>query len=387
MRFIPSIIALDFETALWDGSPSIDFFRHDFEITSCAIAYRDANGDKKSKDMTDTVEIRHFLTQVRKEKIPLVVFNYHFEYGCLKCQLPEFADLHVIDAMRLAQLTDNGGKDFVLEMEKTFEDIYDELEGNKPIAGMSLEACVSRLGDKQFYRHKRPYQTLLVERGGDKASFELLTKDELATYNKLDAIVTLDLYERVTATLKERGIDWGMDHDLYLTMCRLTADAKIRGVIVDRERAAEHIALKASELASIERRFRERFSTEIEEIEAEMAKTALGMYKSEKGREAAAKRIEADPPRFNVNSTKQLKCLFCGKLGLKPKFLTKTGEPSFASKLMFQWGDGGEILSKRGRAMIEKAQGEALVALSEYDGSWHVSIKVTGARSGRMSGG
>jgi hypothetical protein len=374
-------VVLDFETALLDGSPSLDYYRKDFRAISCAFAWRDENGEIISRCIKGEEDINHFLGTFKNTVF--IVHNYAFDEAVMICRFPEHVGRIKIDTMRLSQMADNGGKEYVLESEKTFDAILDELEGMRNISGLSLEACNSRLGDKKYYKHKEPYKKLMLDRGGSKRSFELLTEEELYEYNTLDAIVTLDLYEKVTELLTSRGIDWKMDHKLYRSVCKQTILSKCRGVCVDKVALDQHINLMASNLDACERDFKERFSKEIAEIEAEMLVLALSL----KSTEAGKNKVRENPPKFNMGSKTQLERLYVGKLGIKPMFFTPTGRPSFSVKLLSQWGEAGKYLDNKGKYMIEKAQGEALKKLSEYDGKWHIDIKVAAARSGRLAGG
>jgi len=383
MTYTPSAIAFDFETCLVSGEPTLDMYAKDARINSAAFAWRGEDGTIKSKVTWAEEETRGFMERCIKLDIPLVVHNYSFEHLCMTCRFPDLSvkSENFIDTMRLSQMCDNGGKQFVMEFEKDFEDILDELNGIRPMTGLSLESCVSRLGNKDRYKHKEPYKQLMLKRGGTTSSFNLLTKQELGEYNALDAIVTLELYEKTLSVLEGRGIDWKPDHNIYRYMCELTTLSRIRGVRIYQELLDDHIQLKQQELIDIEENFRGHFQEHIDAIELELWEAEKATYKTK------AKRNTVEKPRFNINSPKQLARLFIDKLGIKPQFFTKRGAPTFSSKLLFQWGEGGELLKNRGKASIELAQGESLKALSEPDGRWHVSIKVAGTKSGRMAGG
>jgi DNA polymerase I-like protein with 3'-5' exonuclease and polymerase domains len=158
-------------------------------------------------------------------------------------------------------------------------------------------------------------------------------------------------------------------------------------VLVERELATQHVEIKAQELADLNSKFRSRFMAEIEEIERELTEQCLAIYKSEKGRQDAILRLKENPIVFNTKSTKHLQRLFIDKLKLQPKFLTPSGAPSFGAKFLFQYGEAGKLLKGKGTLLISKRQGEALIDLSEYDGRWHVSVRTSSTRSGRLSGG
>jgi hypothetical protein len=292
--------------------------------------------------------------------------------------------------MRLAQMTDNGGLD-KLSHEKTFEDELLELDGKEPIDGLSLEACVSRFLKGRNYKHKQPYIDLMIERGGKKGDFHLLTREELCEYNLKDAEVTLYLYEELIKILAERGIDWSKDHFLYReSRCHLVTDAEINGVRVDFDRIDRHIDLEGLNINAIELKFRELYGHIIKEIEQEKAQRYIDSYKSEKYKELARKAIErGEVPdvKFKMRSSVDKARFFIDKLGLKPKFFTKTGAPTFGAKLLWQFGEVGEVLMGLGRATISKKQAENLKILAELDGRWHLRLSCASTRNGRLSGG
>jgi hypothetical protein len=74
-------------------------------------------------------------------------------------------------------------------------------------------------------------------------------------------------------------------------------------------------------------------------------------------------------------------------MGMVPKFYTKKGAPSFASKFSKQWGEGGEILKKQQTYALEQKQGENLYLLSEWDGRYHPDLKSCGTATNRLAGG
>jgi hypothetical protein len=389
VRYKPTVVVVDFETALLDGTASVEAYRDDFRVTACAFAWRGADGELKQKCTWGEQETEDMLNALARDKIPLVAHNLPFERMVTQCRFPGKESLFKIDTMRLAQMRDNGGKD-ELEHEVSFEDELLEAEGKKPIDGYSLEACTSRFLKGQDYRHKQPFIDLMVERGGKKGDFHLLTKEELTAYNLKDAEVTLKLYEVLTESFTEDGIDWAMDHRLYLARCRFVVDAKILGVRVDCDQCRRHIDLEASNIAAIERSFRETYRPQLEAIEARKAQAYVDSYKSESGRAKARAAIEAgEVPgvRFSLASNKDKAAFFVGELGLKPTFFTPTGAPSFSAKLLWQYGEAGKMIAKLGTHRIAMAQTESLMELASYDGRWHIDHKVVGARSGRLAGG
>lgn len=382
--FQPSIIALDFETSLIDGTPSVDYYREDFKVVSCALAWKSEDGSVKTKCLFDIKDIVRTLERIQEEDIPVVVHNYAFDQAVIHTQFPEYSNVIKFDTMRLSQLCDNGGPDLGEEEDKGYEEILKELEGYKAYNGLSLENCISRLGDTKFYKHKEPFKKLMIERGGSDKAFNTLSNEEMREYNTLDAVVTLHLYEKTTDLLSSRKIDWSFDHELYKTVCKQTILAKCRGIFVNRDLLDKHIEDCKKRFENIEKAFLEKFSDKIQEIELEMKDKYLSKYKTEKGRNGVT---PEDLPKFNINSTPQLKRLIIDKLGLKPKFFTKKGAPTFGAKLLWQYGEPGKMLMGRGKALIELKQGISLKLLSERDGKWHPDIKVASTRTGRLSGG
>lgn len=376
----------DFETSLLTGQPSLDFYRDDFRVDSCAFVWRGEDGAIKHIIRNNETAIRQFLLKCQQDGVTLGCHNYQFEWAVAKYRFPGLEDLFQIDTMRLAQMTDGGGQ-YEDEEEKTFEKRLQEIEFGKSKHGLSLEACCSRLLPPEYHNHKKPWTDLMEQRGGKKNSFNLLTAEELEAYNFRDSEVTLILCETLLKHFEDKGLDWKQDHELYKSTARLCALAKARGVNVDRRGLAAHLTSKRDEVIGKDAAFKERFSVEIRAIECEAQEALLATYKSARGRQVAETRLEQEPIEFNIKSTKQLQKLFCEKLGLKPTFTTKKDAPSFDAKFLFQWGEGGEMLEGRGKALFSIAQAEALLEMSEYDGKWHLDVRAAGARTGRLAGG
>ena len=384
----PPYIVIDFETALLDGTPSVEMYRHDFRVTSCAFMWRGENGEPKSKATYGEDETGAELEKIFHAKIPCVVHNFQFEWGVIKCRFGGLESIVHADTMRLTQLCDNGSTG--LKHEMSFEDELDGLEGFATMDGLSLEACASRFLERDYYKHKKPYVDLMIERGGKKGDFHLLTKEELTTYNLMDVEVTLKLYEELNAILKDRKIDWERDHYLYRSTCRLITQSKIRGVKVDFQQIDRHIDFETSNINEVERKFREAVSPQIERIEARKAQAWIEAVKSPNGRAKREEQVRTDPPegiKFKLSSNKDKEALFIDELGLTAKFFTKGGSPSFSAKLLWQYGEIGRMLEKLGTHRISLSQAESLKELAEYDGRWHIDMRTTGTKTGRLSGG
>ena len=384
--FRPKIVAMDYETALLNGEPSVEYYRSDFVVTSCAFAWFQEDGEIKTAIRNGEKAVKAFLEKCKRDEVELVVHNYQFEWGVTKARFPGYEDLVQIDTMRLAQMADNGGNSYDDET-KTLEQELAELDGVVFKDGLGLEDCSSRFLGKAYYKHKKPFLKLIKERGGTKGDFHLLTQEELNKYNELDAEVTLMLYKTLIERLADKRICWKKDHLLYKSTARLCELSKIRGVHVRHDLIDKHIEAKAQEFESSVATFRETFLEAIKEVEEELTEKYLSKYKTEKHRLKAQEGLKENPIRFNFNSGPQKQRLFCDKLGIVPKFFTEKGAPTFSSKYWFQWGEGGRLMKDRGTLLISEKQGKNLRLLSEYDGKWHISIKAAGTRTGRLAGG
>lgn len=183
--------------------------------------------------------------------------------------------------------------------------------------------------------------------------------------------------------------------------------AKGEGVLVDRPALAANRDRVLAELKAIEDGFRQRFAYELARIEAEAAEQYINAVSTPRGREGRRKRLEQDPSeiRFNIGSGKQLKRLFVDELGCKPQFWTQESkdsrkkreqdptrkpfepQPSFRAAHLGGYGEGGEMLVERRKRLLVLQQTQALLALTEYDGKWHVDLKAAAAATGRFAGG
>jgi DNA polymerase I-like protein with 3'-5' exonuclease and polymerase domains len=152
---------------------------------------------------------------------------------------------------------------------------------------------------------------------------------------------------------------------------------------------AAYRAKVEAELSQIASDFRDRFVSSITQLEQSYLESYVGRLKTEKGQNQAWLRAVENPEEvsFNVGSTHHLADLFIGKLGMTPRFMTEKGTPTFKAAFLDQWGDGGLMLKKRRTKLIALKQTEALLALSEHDGRWHVDLRACGTVTGRYSGG
>jgi hypothetical protein len=386
MTYIPEVLALDYETCLLSGEPSVEAYRDDFRVKSCAFAWRQESGEIKTKVTWGESETLKMLERIQSQGIQVVVHNLSFEMAVTKCRFPGIDPMKWTCTMRLTQMADNGGGE-KWQQKQDVGYLASVIEGFAPQNGFSLEAAASRFLGRQYYKHKQPYHDKIVGRGGKKKDLHLLTMEELTEYNALDAIVTLELYAKLSEHLVSLKVNPERDHILYRYRCHLTTDARIQGVKVNMAKVDECISVKKQELENIEKNFRIAFKAQIEELEAEMSEEYINKCRTEKGRQNRRNELLEAPIQFNLNSTKQKRRLFVDKLGLDPKFFTDKGEVTMGAKLLWQFGEAGSYLEKLGSTRISLQQTESLKELAERDGRYHIDIKVVGARSGRLSGG
>lgn len=403
----PDVIVLDFETALTDGTPSTEYYRDDFRAVSCAFAWISSKTGNIVTDYREGEEdILDALQMLDEQTLKLVAHNFQFEYGVLLYRFPGHERMLEYCTMRLTQVADNGGK-LAQRYEKASTQTYeeqlldavegDEAETDNYSVGLGLVSACSRWLPVEYQEHKEPFYALIRERTGCKRGQEgqnlnALTAEELQAYNVADAVVTLRLWLRLTEQFKADGYSWQLDHTLYRESAKRISRAKGRGIPVDLQQLSYYRAKVKKEVDTIAEDFRSRFKNEILDIETQAMTTWAGDLKTERGRQGRKDRLATDEEfrqgfQFNIGSNQQLAALFVGKLGMTPKFTTKTGLPSFKSVFLSQWGDGGEILMKRRKRLLVLQQVEALIELAQYDGKWHVDLKACGTTTGRFAGG
>jgi hypothetical protein len=374
----PDVIVLDFETALTDGTPSVEYYRDDFRAVSAAFAWV-YDGKIETSYHVGEDAIRMRLQEFKNRNQAFVVHNIQFEYGVLLFRFPGFEDMAQQDTMRLTQVADNGGK-LAQRYEKetqTYEQLLDSVEGEEESSnystGLGLVSACSRWLPLEYQEHKEPFYKLIRERTGCKRGQEgqnlnALTPDELQAYNVADVVVTLRLYLRLTEQFTADGYSWQLDHTLYRESAKRIARAKGTGVCVDRAALESYRATLQSEIAKIGTDFRTRFENEIRDIEMDAMVEWANDLKSVRGRDSRKERLATDEEfrkgfQFNVGSNQQLAALFVGKLGMTAKF------------------------KKRRKRLLVLKQVEALLELSAYDGRWHVDLKACGTTTGRFAGG
>lgn len=400
--YVPPVIVLDYETALTSGVPSVDYFRGDFRAVSAAFAWRREDGTIGSLFLQGEDAIADQLAQIQAQGVPIVVHNFQFEWGVTSYRFPGFESCIAYDTMRLTQVADNGGRTILRNPDR---DVFDPIEYEER-EGLGLVAAASRWLPEERKEHKAVYYAWLrenagVKRGQEGANLHLLPREMFEAYNIEDAVVTLLLFEALTAEFTRLEYDWTLDHSLYKSTARHVAAAKGAGARVDVAALEAYARQVEAEIAGIEAAFRERFKEEIRRMEETNETVYVGACSTMMGRERrqAALLQDRSPIAFNLSSNKQLERLFVHILGIKPKFWTKAPysnkprvkefvpQPSFKAAHLGTYGEGGELLVQRRRRLLVLQQTQALLKLAKYDGRWHPDIRACGTATGRMAGG
>ncbi len=399
-------ITLDYETAEVheDGTTtaSIRAWRDNFRILSCAFT-EEIDGKMISKFIVGEDEVARYIVNYVGAR-PVIAHNIQFEMMVTQCRFPLLFVNWYADTMRMAQVYDNGGSDDEFEFIFNEDALLDAADGmKKPVKkfvsnqGLGLVKCAARILGEQT-SHKEPAHKWLrdnkgIKKGQEGKHLDKLPPELLEAYNVADTETTYRLYTTCRDYFSHINYDWRFDHELYLNTAKEVTNATIRGVRVDRPYLAASIATITQQIADIEKAFRERFDSVIKAVERARLETWVNKVKTGKGREKRhTKWLEKDPKAlkevvFNIGSNKQLEALFVGQLKLVPHFFTAKGQPSFKSSMLDQWQEGGLLLKTRRKRLIVLKQCEALYELSEYDGRWHLGLKVAGAASGRLAGG
>lgn len=402
----PSIIFIDFETT------GLNFWESDFRTISCAFTWTSDNGRTATRYLVGEDDIRDQLKIIQDAGIVLGAHNASYELGVLIHRFPSFDHtLLQIDTMRLVQVYDNGGKDVQTIQALSLEDELAMLQGELKVkTGLSLESAASRLLPKDCHNHKQPYYKWLrenagVKKGTEGANLHLLPDDQLESYNVMDTILTLMLYQVTTHHFEGIKYDWTYDHKLHITACERIVRAKSRGIKVLRDELACNIKTVEAETSSIKAEFLDKYQREIYYIEQGRWESWVQKLKTEKGRAQRADKPMPDDLRFKTTSTSQLSDLFVGVLGVKPTFFTKeskasraarkanpdkapfTPKPSMKSVHLSSYGEGGEMLSGYKKRLLVLKQEQKLLEMSSKGGYWHHDLKACGTKTGRYSGG
>lgn len=385
MTWLPKIVCLDFETCD-DRGASLDYYREDFRVWSLAASWRNQAGEIESFFTADDKTIRAFMKRLHDTQVPVVVQNLMFEWGCTMAKFPDLNINWASDTMFLAASFDSGAHSW----EKP------DRPGWTP--GLSLEAIASRVLPEQDHGHKATAYQWLQDNHNIKnrfgANLHLLPEDILKQYNIADTETTLKIYEILDAELAEIAVNtdwvgWRQPFEFYKGRCFGLAQNKVRGLPVDLTAAQNYVEQIDAELADIERQFRSWGGDHISRLEAQWALDYVNGVKTERGRASRKTKLEADPSiaKFNINSANHLKALFVDTLNMEIQATTPTGKPSFAAADLKHWGEGGRILSLKGKRKIVQAQAANIFVNSQYDGKLHIDTKPLGAVTYRVSGG
>lgn len=384
------MIAIDFETALLDGTPSLDFYRHDFRATSAAFAWFGESGEVKTKFARGEEEIRELLSHVGDRQ--LIVHNFSFEFAVLRYRFPEF-DLNLYaDTMRLAQVSDAGGDSEKPSLK--LDDLLAEVDDiDSDSSGFKLDNVAKRWLGTEYHNHKEEAHSWLrnnkgIKKGKEGQHLNLLPEDIFVRYNVADAVVTLKLYKVLTEYLRDQKYNWEFDHQLYRNKCKHIVQAKGEGVKVDREALKIYKEELDKKIASYYYQIKEAFPNEIAQIENEKLEAIKAAYKTDKGRESGvARAIEEGEHLFKISSALDKKRLLIDLLGFKSPFKTPSGDVSFKKTHIDVFGKFGEIIKDRGTTILSKNQAENILGLSEYDGRVHLNLRAVATASGRLAGG
>lgn len=386
------VVAFDFETVedMPDGSSvaSLDVHKAEFRVTSCAFAW-----DGGTYYADTAAGITAALTRLALSGNPVICHNQQFEYGVMLSKYPSIKLNWHADSMRLCQLYDNGGDKFYLPPpEEDDEDDGEEPQVKRnPTHGLRLMSCVKRILCDDTDHKEAAYAAIRargVQAGKEGANLHLLTRPEMEAYNVADAVQSLRLYKFITTEFKVQEYDWATDNMLFQFMLDKMVRAQLRGVVVDRAAAGVAAAGISSEIEVIKKSFADMMAAPIKTVERMLLTKRLAKFKTELGARKYQERGDwREECKFNPGSSQQLTMLFVDVLGMTAKFCTKKGAPSFKASFLHQWGEGGLALQKLKKRGIVLSQIESLRALSEYDGLWHLSIKLCGTSTGRMAGG
>jgi hypothetical protein len=169
--------------------------------------------------------------------------------------------------------------------------------------------------------------------------------------------------------------------------------AKIRGVHVERDQLVTNGEAVLKEIEAIDEAFLARFAEEIKQVERMKLLKRIQKLKKLKGRKNYVKRLRAKPELFDkeiafkTSSNSQLAMLFVDVLKIAPKFFTAKGSPAFKSTMLGQWGTGGEMLGTRRKRLLVLKQICNLLKVTEYDGRYHIDLKLSSVATGRFAGG
>jgi DNA polymerase I-like protein with 3'-5' exonuclease and polymerase domains len=225
----------------------------------------------------------------------------------------------------------------------------------------------------------------------------------------MDTEATWELYETITSRFTEQKYDWTIDFNFWFPLVKEIVKAQIRGVVVNKDKLINNIRTINKEIEDIDLAFSifmqpellQWYKTKAKDAKQEvidMLERKLARVKLEKTKVKTEQELLQvigededkflyEDVKFNISSKKHLEELFVDILGINIGKTTPTGKPSFKAAHIGLYGEGGKLLEKRGKALLNRVQMEKLLELSLSDGLWHLSLKTTGTTTGRFSGG
>ena len=385
----PSFVALDFETALLDNSPSLEYWRDDFRVVSTAIAWFH-NDEIKTFYCKGEEATRELLLTL---DIPIVVHNISFDAAVAMYRFPDIKLNICYDTIRLAQLADGGGKES-FKKPQSIDNMLSEADDEDEVdnSGLKLDKVAARWLGSEFHNHKEEAYSWLRENGIKKSkeggNLHLLPEDIAERYNVADAAITLKLYKKFCEYFESIKYDWRFDHSLYIQKCLAIGKAKGEGIRVDRPKLQAYYELMNKKISDQEALIRQEFLKEIEEIEAATLDAMVNSIKTESRKPAKRQAIiDSGTHLFKVSSNTHKKVLLIDKLGMETPFTTPTGQPSFKKAHLNVFGKFGELAESLGTMKLVRNQCKSLLLLSERDGRFHVSLRAASTKTGRNAGG
>lgn len=390
-------VALDLETT------GLDYYSPDFRVTDLALSYRDDNDTMVSIHVQGHDEVGESLRSLVKKDVIIICHNATYDIGVLQACYPDVKFDNWYCTQRLCQVGDAG------TINKFYSHRY-SLQGGQQLEGLSLVACCSRWLKRMYHDHKREAHKWIANNIGEKVKpgehLSKLPKDIMKRYNCGDTENTLRLYEEIIKQFKVDGYTgYELDHNLYRGRVQQLINAYITGVKVDPIQNQTCIDDTQSELDMIWSKFYEIHKDDILKCIAIKIKAYCDdpTLKSDKARENRWYKVAMGLPfgdrdkicGFNVNGG-DLLMLYRDVLGIRVPFTTlpnkKTGSvggnPSFKKSHLPAWHkESGTVLSNKGTLRITKSQAESLQILSGSTGRWNISMRATGTKTGRLSGG
>lgn len=380
-------ICLDIETEL-NGHASTEYYKPGFKVTSVAYTWRD-KGKLRSVFYDDPVMIRKSLLKLEKSQRPVIVHNLSFELGVITTLFPDLNINWQYDTMRMCFLRDGEG-----EWHKP-SGVSTLLGTAPPTApkGLSLTKCAVRYLGHEGNAHKaEAYEWLEKHHNITKkhgAHLHLLPRELMARYNMADTEVTYLLWEDCQQYFKSINYSDRRDWQLYCMKTGLFSVAYVDGFHIDRPEMLEYIKYAESELERIDNELLEFIGDDIlQQFEHDRIEMDLKKLKSQKNIEAARqRRLKSGKLKFNPGSGKQLADLLMKYCDIKPTIFTKKGTPSTARDDLWQWGEAGRILTKKGKLKLQLGQALGIYMAAAYDGKWHVEVKPVTTITNRVKGG